>query len=106
MGILADTIAENASGIILLAVTLAFANNLWLALDNNMLYLDWDEETQGEKPEAKASALIVDSLTALVLWFAGLAFAALIFEEKYDVWLRIACIAAVVVLIVGSPIIG
>lgn len=105
MSSLVDVVTENASGILLLAITLSFATNLWLALDNNMLYTDWDEEIQ-EKPKAKGSVLLADTLTALTLWLAGLCFASLIFNERHDVWLRIACIAAVVVLLVGSPIIG
>ncbi|MHA2231623.1 MAG: hypothetical protein ACXAB4_03945 [Candidatus Hodarchaeales archaeon] len=106
MSSLVEVVTENASGILLLAVTLSFATSLWLALDNNMLYTDWDEETQGDKPKARSSVLLADTLTALTLWLAGLCFASLIFNERYDVWLRIASIAAVVILLVGSPIIG
>ncbi|MFQ5977428.1 MAG: hypothetical protein ACE5OZ_04775 [Candidatus Heimdallarchaeota archaeon] len=106
MSSLVDVVTENASGILLLAITLTFGTNLWLALDNNMLYTDWDEEIQGEKPKAQSSILLADTLTALALWLAGLCFASLIFNERYDVWLRIASVAAVIVLLVGSPIIG
>ena len=101
-----DSVTENATTILLLAVTLVFLNSMWINLDNNALNIDWDKDVQGDKPDVKISSLLTGTLTAFALWFAGLCFASMTFDEKYDVWLRIACVAAVIVLIVGTPIIG
>jgi undecaprenyl pyrophosphate phosphatase UppP len=104
---LSEKVTENAAPILILAVTLIFFQNMWLALDNNMIFLDWDEEERGQPaPDPYISSLLTDICTALALWLAGLCFAGMAFDEKFDVWLRIASVAAVVVLIVGSPIIG
>jgi hypothetical protein len=104
---LSEKVTENAAPILILAVTLIFFQNMWLALDNNMIFLDWDEEQMGQPaPDPYISSLLTDICTALALWLAGLCFAGMAFDEKFDVWLRIASVAAVVVLIVGSPIIG